>query len=86
MSLGAPIRRMVGPRGRRLLNGLAALELVAALKAAGSECEKAYGSITDATATQIVTGPRGARSRLGTLYGNAIHVEHESAQMAVASA
>lgn len=58
-------------------------ELVAAIKAAGSECEKAYASITDATATQIITGPRGARSRLGTLYGNAIHIEHEYAQMAV---
>lgn len=58
-------------------------DLVGAIKAAGAECEKAYGAITDATATQMVTGPRGARSRLGLLYGNVIHIEHEYAQMAV---
>lgn len=31
----------------------------------------------------MITGPRGSRSRLGTLYGNVIHIEHEYAQMAV---
>jgi hypothetical protein len=58
-------------------------DLVGAIKAAGAECEKAYGALTDQTATQMVTGPRGSRSRLGTLYGNVIHIEHEYAQMAV---
>ena len=58
-------------------------DLTGALTAAGAECEKAYGSLTDATATQMVTGPRGTRSRLGMLYGNVIHIEHEYAQMAV---
>ena len=57
--------------------------LVEAIKAAGAECEKAYGGMTDQTATQMITGPRGSRSRLGTLYGNVVHIEHEYAQMAV---
>jgi hypothetical protein len=58
-------------------------DLVGALKAAQAACETAYGSITDAKATEMVESPRGARSRLGTLYQNAIHIEHEYAQMAV---
>jgi hypothetical protein len=58
-------------------------DLVGAIKAAGAECEKAYGGLTDQTGTEMVAGPRGTRSRLGTAYGNVIHIEHEYAQMAV---
>jgi len=58
-------------------------DLVAALKSAMGECDKAYGSLTDATAVQMVEGRRGSRSRLGLLYANTIHMEHEYAQMAV---
>ena len=59
-------------------------DLVAALKAAQAECEKAYGSLTDAKAVEMITGGRGGpRSRLGTLWGNTVHIEHEYAQMAV---
>jgi hypothetical protein len=57
--------------------------LTAALKAAMAECEKAYGSVTDANATEMIEGRRGSRSRLGTLWGNTVHIEHEYAQMAV---
>jgi hypothetical protein len=57
--------------------------MVTALKAAMAECDKANQSLTDATATQMIEGRRGARSRLGTIYGNTIHMEHEYAQMAV---
>ena len=57
--------------------------MVAALKAAMAECDKAYGALTDANATDMIEGRRGKRSRLGTLYGNTIHIEHEYAQMAV---
>jgi len=57
--------------------------MTAALKAAMDECEKAYGSLTDATATEMIAGRRGSRSRLGTLWGNTVHIEHEYAQMAV---
>jgi hypothetical protein len=57
--------------------------IVAALAAGLDECDKAYGALTDATATDMIAGRRGSRSRLGSLYGNTIHLEHEYAQMAV---
>ena len=58
-------------------------ELVGALKAAQAECEKAY-TLTDAKAIEMITGGRGGpRSRLSTLWGNTVHIEHEYAQMAV---
>ena len=73
-----------GERKQGAAKGVTAkADLVAALKAAGAECDKAYGGITDATAIQVVQGPRGSRTRLGMLYGNEIHIEHEYAQMAV---
>jgi hypothetical protein len=58
-------------------------DLVGAMKAAQAECDKAYGSLTDAKAAEMIEGRRGKRSRLGTLYGNTVHIEHEYAQMAV---
>ncbi len=59
-------------------------ELVGAVKAAQAECEKAYGGLTDAKATEMITGGRGGpRSRISTLWGNTVHIEHEYAQMAV---
>lgn len=58
-------------------------ELVASLSAGLAECDKAYASLIDAKATEMIAGRGGQRSRLGTLYGNTIHMEHEYAQMAV---
>ncbi len=77
-----------GYNGERKSAGAAAMkskaELVGALKAAQAECEKAYGSLDDAKAVEMMTGGRGGpRSRLGTLWGNTVHIEHEYAQMAV---
>ncbi len=58
-------------------------ELVGAMKAAQTECEKAY-TLTDAKAMEMMTGGRGGpRTRLSTLWGNTVHIEHEYAQMAV---
>src|ERR1051326_2555302 len=58
-------------------------DLVGAMKAAHAECEKAYTQ-TDPKVTEMVTGGRGGpRSRLSTLWGNTVHIEHEYAQMAV---
>jgi uncharacterized damage-inducible protein DinB len=58
-------------------------DLVGAMKAAQAECEKAY-ALTDAKAMEVITGGRGGpRSRLSTLWGNTVHIEHEYAQMAV---
>jgi hypothetical protein len=58
-------------------------DLVAALKEGLAECDKAYSSLTDAKATEMIEARGGKRSRLGVLYGNVIHLEHEYAQMAV---
>ena len=58
-------------------------ELVEALKAGLAECDTAYGSLTDAKAVEMIESRGGQRSRLGVLYGNTIHLEHEYAQMAV---
>ena len=47
-----------GLNGERRQAGAAAMtskaDLIGALKAVGAECEKAYGSLTDATATQML--------------------------------
>lgn len=73
--------------GNRKPGGAASLtaksELVAALKAGLDECDQAYNSISDAKATEMVEGRMGKQSRLGSLYRNTIHLEHEYAQMAV---
>jgi hypothetical protein len=75
---------MSGERRRAGVDGSATKDaMVAAIKAAATECEKAYGALTDANALEMIAGRRGSRSRLGTLYGNTIHIEHEYAQMAV---
>ena len=58
-------------------------EVIEALKAGLAECDTAYNSLTDAKASEMIEGRGGQRSRLGTLYGNTIHLEHEYAQMAV---
>ncbi len=58
-------------------------KLIAALETAASECDKAYRSLTDDKIGEMIEGRRASRSRLGTLYRNTIHMEHEYAQMAV---
>ncbi|HWB82859.1 MAG TPA: DinB family protein [Bryobacteraceae bacterium] len=58
-------------------------ELVAAFKASFDECDKAYGSLTDANATQMLPGRGGQRTKLGVLTGNTIHDNEEYGYMAV---
>src|SRR5689334_22321167 len=58
-------------------------DLVAALKDSNAECEKAFDSLTDANATQMVKGPRGERSRLGMLVGVITHDNEEYGYLAV---
>ena len=58
-------------------------ELVAALKSAGEECDKAYGSLTDSAAIQMIEGRGGKRSKLGTLVQNTTHANEEYGYMAV---
>lgn len=65
-------------------NMTAKAELVAAMKAAMAECDKAFGSLTDAAAVQLSSSGRGAaRSKLGTLYGLVIHDNEEYGYLAV---
>ena len=47
------------------------------------QCESAYGTLTDSNATDMIAGRRGQSPRIGLLYRNTIHIEHEYAQMAV---
>ena len=48
-------------------------EILSALKDAFAECDKAYGSLTDANATEMINTGRGQRTRLGALIGNTTH-------------
>jgi hypothetical protein len=48
-------------------------EVTTALNEAFAECDKAYGSLSDANAGDAIDTPRGQRSRLGALAGNVAH-------------
>lgn len=58
-------------------------DLVAAMQAAIAECDKAYDSLTDANATDMIKSRRGEHTRLGTLTGNTIHDSEEYGYLAV---
>jgi hypothetical protein len=48
-------------------------EIVSALKDAFAQCDKAYASLTDANATEMIKTGRGERTRIGALIGNTTH-------------
>lgn len=58
-------------------------DIVAALKESNDECDKAYDSLTDGNADQMVGGGRMQRTRLGMLYLNVAHDNEEYGYMAV---
>lgn len=58
-------------------------DLVAALKDSFAECDKAYDSLTDANAAEMLKFRNGERSRLGILYNNVIHDNEEYGYLAV---
>ncbi len=58
-------------------------DLVAALKQSFEICDTAYNSLTDATAVEMITTPRGQSSRLGALVRNTIHDNEEYGYMSV---
>jgi hypothetical protein len=58
-------------------------DLVAALKDSFAECDKAYDSLTDANATEMLKFRNGERSRLGILVGNVVHDNEEYGYLAV---
>ncbi len=58
-------------------------DLVAALKESFAECDKAFESLTDATAANMIKTARGERSTLGALVGNTTHTNEEYGYLAV---
>ena len=58
-------------------------DLVAALNESFAECDKAFDSLTDANASEMIKGPRGERSRLGMLVGVITHDNEEYGYLAV---
>ena len=58
-------------------------DLVAALKASFDECDAAWDSITDTTATQMIAGRGGQRSKLGVMIGNTVHIDEVYGTMTV---
>src|SRR5205823_1553090 len=58
-------------------------DLVAALKESNAECDKAFDSLTDANASDMIKTRRGERSRLGTLVGVIAHDNEEYGYTAV---
>jgi len=58
-------------------------DLVAALKEAFAECDKAYEGMTDAAAGTMLSAGRGQRSKVGILYGNVAHLNETYGTMVV---
>jgi len=58
-------------------------DLVAALQASFDQCDKAFDSLTDANALEMVSAGRGQRSRAGTLAGVNVHDNECYGSMAV---
>ncbi len=59
-------------------------QLVAAMKAAMAECDKAFASLTDESAVQMTASARGGqRSKLGSLYGMVTHDNEEYGYLAI---
>ena len=58
-------------------------EIVAALKQSFEACDRAYNSLTDSNAVEMLTTPRGKRTRLGALAGNTTHDTEQYAILSV---
>jgi hypothetical protein len=55
--------------------------IVAALKASYAECDKAYGALTDANISELLTAGQGKRSRIGMAWGNVSHDNEQYAEL-----
>ncbi len=58
-------------------------DVTAALQESFAECDKAYDSLTDANASEMIKAGRGQRSRLGALTGNTTHDNEQYGIMTV---
>jgi uncharacterized damage-inducible protein DinB len=57
--------------------------IVEALKASFAECDKAYGGLTDANATEMLQAGPAKRSRLSMLWGNIAHDNEQYATLSL---
>ena len=71
------------PKQPNAASKTAKADLVAALKESFTECDKAFESLTDATAAKMIKTPRGERSTLGALVGVKSHSNEEYGYLAV---
>jgi hypothetical protein len=55
--------------------------ILTGLKASFDECDKAYGALTDATITDILTVGPNKRSRIGLAWGNVSHDNEQYAEL-----
>jgi hypothetical protein len=55
--------------------------ILAGLKASFDECDKAYGALTDATITQVLTLGPVSRSRITLAWGNVSHDNEQYAEL-----
>ena len=55
--------------------------VLAGLKASFEECDKAYGALTEANYTEMMTAGQGKRSRLGLAWGNISHDNEQYAEL-----
>jgi uncharacterized damage-inducible protein DinB len=58
-------------------------DVVAALHDAFAQCDKAYDSVTDADAANMIKTPRGQRTKLGALVANVMHDTEQYGILAV---
>jgi uncharacterized damage-inducible protein DinB len=58
-------------------------DLVAALHEAFGQCDKAYETVTDADASNMIKTPRGQRTKLGALVANTTHDTEQYGILAV---
>lgn len=58
-------------------------EIISALNDAFAECDKAYGSLTDANASELIKTGRGQSSKLGALARNTAHDNEQYGIMTV---
>ena len=55
--------------------------VLAGLKASFEECDKAYGALSEANYTEVMTAGQGKRSRLGLAWGNISHDNEQYAEL-----
>lgn len=58
-------------------------DLVAALQEAFGQCDKAYETLTDADASNMIKTPHGQRTKMGALVANTIHDTEQYGILAV---